>query len=1059
MKKKQVIIFYFFLLLAISGSSQKYNFKNYLPKINGLVQSQVKDIIQDGSGYLWIATYGGVCRFDGDQFISYKTTDGLISNEVTCISDRKNGEIWVGTRKGINIIKDGVVEEFNVLSDNEKVNLSGVSYIEFLDNDQIIVGKEMGQSLLLVGDSLIKKIGVTSCAKFDSGTLLIGTSDRGLYFTIDNDTIHLSVDNGLSSNDVTDLTFLDNNTFIVGTSTGLSFVKNGGVIQNSFSKKLSFIQDPITSVTYFNHQLCVAKSNEIYILNKDEQLVQLNSSNGLVNVYKNKVFIDREGVIWMGTDGEGLVAYYPSPFSEFGLSATEDDFVTTIIRSNNCDVLYGTRSGIFSIDSTSNEVIKLIDNSFVKEMAIDSTGTIWFFDRNKGLCKFDGVKVEEITLKNDLPQYDQAVDRINSKKTNLRGLWIDENQDIWVGCYQGIAVVNNKNELIRWYDGIKGLKNSGGIMSFYKDSSETLWMGCGNGLFYKHNDSIIKVEETYDNAIYSIREDIAGNMWCASDNGIAKIYIKGNCIKDVVWLNEQNGLSSSQFFTLEINSKDQVLAGSGVGIDKFSSHLTANNHIQNLKHYDAIDGFNGVECNSNCSVNLLNGTIWFGTIDGVYKYEQRKDLISNIAPELDLIDIRLDQEKMEAWNTKSGQYTDIIKAINPVFYYDQNQLTFDYIGIGMVNHQKIKYSYWLEGFDDNWYLTSQTSITYPNMSPGSYVFHIKAINADNIESDMLSYAFLVAPPFWETYWFYFIVIVIIITLFYIYIKLRERQLRFINIRLEKKVELRTSQLEKEKGKVEKQHREITKSINYAKRIQDTILPEEVLIKEYFKEFFVLNQPKDIVGGDFYWYRCFGNISVIATADCTGHGVPGGFMSMMGSLLLDKIIQRNNLDTAQILKDLNSEIIRVLNQNSGGELQDGMDIALCLVDKENKQLSFSGARNGIIIISGEKTSKIDADLFSVGGSFSKKSKEMKRDFKNNQLSFSEEDWVFMYSDGYFDQLSERNMTSLGMEKFKDILKECISTEMDKKEFLLQEFNAWKGDFPQIDDLLVMGFKLE
>ena len=170
MKKKQVIIFYFFLLLALSSSSQKYNFKNYLPKINGLVQSQVKDIIQDESGYLWIATYGGVCRFDGDKFVSWKTTDGLLSNEVTCISDRKNGEIWVGTRAGINIIKDGLVQEFNVLSTDE-LNLGWVSYIEFLDNNQILIGL-MRQTLLLEGDSLIKKIGQTSCAKFHSGTLL-----------------------------------------------------------------------------------------------------------------------------------------------------------------------------------------------------------------------------------------------------------------------------------------------------------------------------------------------------------------------------------------------------------------------------------------------------------------------------------------------------------------------------------------------------------------------------------------------------------------------------------------------------------------------------------------------------------------------------------------------------------------------------------------------------------------------------------------------------------------------------------------------------------------------
>ena len=1057
MKIIKISISFFLLFISILGASQKYNFKNYLPQINGLVQSQVKDIIQDESGYLWIATFGGVCRFDGDKFISFKTTDGLLSNEVTCISNRKNGEIWVGTRAGINIIKDGLVHEFNVLSKDE-VHVGWVSYIEFLDNNQILIGL-MSKTLLLEEDSLIKKIGPTTCAKFHSGTLLLGTSDSGLFSIKDNDTIQLNVDKGLASNHVMDITFSDNNTFIVGTESGLSFVKNGEVIQNYFSKQLSFLREPIYSVNFFNNQLCLAKSNDIYILKKDQQLIQLNNSNGLVMSHKSRVFMDREGVIWIGTDGEGLVAYYPSPFSEFGFSKSEDDFVTSIIRSNNGDILYGTRYGVFSIDSKSNEIVKLIDNSFVKEMAIDSLGNIWFFDRNKGLCRFDGVNVEKIILKNDLTSYGEAVDRINNLNTNLRGLWIDESKNIWIGCYQGVAVVNNENSLVKWYDAAKGLKNHGGIMSFYKDSADVLWMGCGNGLFYKHNDSIIKVEETLNNAIYSIREDKAGDIWCASDNGIFKVCKNENIIKDIIWLNEQNGLSSSQFFTLEINNNNQVLAGSGVGVDKFSTQLSTSNHIQNFKHYDAIDGFNGVECNSNCSLNLLNGTIWFGTIKGIYKYEEREDLISNIAPKLDLIDIRLDQHKMETWNTKSGDIVDIINAINPVLYYDQNHITFDYIGIGMINHQKIKYSYWLEGFDENWYFTSQTSITYPNISPGSYVFHLKAINADNIESDTINYPFIVAPPFWKTYWFYFAVVVIIITLFYIYIKLRERQLQFNNIRLEKKVELRTSQLKKEKGKVEKQHREITNSINYAKRIQDTILPEEELIKEYFNDFFVLHKPKDIVGGDFYWYRCFGNISVIATVDCTGHGVPGGFMSMMGSLLLDKIVQRKNLDTAQILKDLNNEIIRVLDQNSGGELQDGMDIALCLVDKENKQLSFSGARNGIVLISDGKISKIDADLFSVGGSFSKKSKKMKRDFKNNQFSFNEGDWVFMYSDGYYDQLSDKTMTSMGMEKFKDILKESVSNDLDKKEYLLQELDAWKGSFPQIDDLLVMGFKLE
>ena len=114
--------------------------------------------------------------------------------------------------------------------------------------------------------------------------------------------------------------------------------------------------------------------------------------------------------------------------------------------------------------------------------------------------------------------------------------------------------------------------------------------------------------------------------------------------------------------------------------------------------------------------------------------------------------------------------------------------------------------------------------------------------------------------------------------------------------------------------MEKKNNQILQSIKYAKRIQGSILPDQDVLNNFFRNHFVFYQPKDVVGGDFYWFRSFGDVAAIATVDCTGHGVPGGFMSMMGSLLLDKIVQENNLDTAQILDQLNKEIIRVLKQD-------------------------------------------------------------------------------------------------------------------------------------------------
>ena len=262
---------------------------------------------------------------------------------------------------------------------------------------------------------------------------------------------------------------------------------------------------------------------------------------------------------------------------------------------------------------------------------------------------------------------------------------------------------------------------------------------------------------------------------------------------------------------------------------------------------------------------------------------------------------------------------------------------------------------------------------------------------------------------------------------------------------------------KQKLIIEANQKHITDNITYAKKIQKTLLPDNELIKEFFKNHFVFFQPKDIVGGDFYWFRSFGDIAVVACVDCTGHGVAGGFMSMMGSLLLDKIIQNDKLNSEEILSELNSEIIRVLKQEGSGKIQDGMDLSLCIIDRKKKELHYSGARNGIYVIDDKQVKLYKADMLPAGGLFSKKSRQMSRSFTSKSISLTENNWVIMYTDGYYDQLGFDDR-SMGSEKFKEILKELYTIESDKEAFLLKEFNDFKGETPQIDDLLVMGFTL-
>ncbi|MEC9159882.1 MAG: hypothetical protein VX710_05655, partial [Bacteroidota bacterium] len=147
-----------------------------------------------------------------------------------------------------------------------------------------------------------------------------------------------------------------------------------------------------------------------------------------------------------------------------------------------------------------------------------------------------------------------------------------------------------------------------------------------------------------------------------------------------------------------------------------------------------------------------------------------------------------------------------------------------------------------------------------------------------------------------------------------------------------------------------------------------------------------------------------------------------------------------------------------DQKDGGEIQDGMDLSICVINKNTKEMSFSGARNGILIDHNGKLERYEANLIPVGGTFSKKSIEMKREYTNHQIKIKENSWVYMYSDGFQDQLSGTKMTSLGINKFEEILQETSVRRNEKTKFLEDEFDEWKGEFPQIDDLLIIGFQV-
>lgn len=269
--------------------------------------------------------------------------------------------------------------------------------------------------------------------------------------------------------------------------------------------------------------------------------------------------------------------------------------------------------------------------------------------------------------------------------------------------------------------------------------------------------------------------------------------------------------------------------------------------------------------------------------------------------------------------------------------------------------------------------------------------------------------------------------------------------------LEKTVSDRTLELKKVLIKVNKQKNEITESIHYAKRIQKAILPPNKLIKDYFKDFFILYHPKDIVAGDFYWFEKVQDEIVFSVADCTGHGVSGAMVSIVCHNALNRAIcEFNLLDPAEILDKVKELVIETF-EKSEEQVLDGMDIALCSLNLETKILKFAGANNPLYIIRNDELVEIKPDRQPIG------KYDVETKFTPHQFQLEKGDKIYIFTDGFPDQFGGESGKKFKYQPFKKLLLSIQNLSMAEQELKLREsFNDWKGKLDQVDDVTIIGF---
>ncbi|MCD6200200.1 MAG: SpoIIE family protein phosphatase [Bacteroidales bacterium] len=271
----------------------------------------------------------------------------------------------------------------------------------------------------------------------------------------------------------------------------------------------------------------------------------------------------------------------------------------------------------------------------------------------------------------------------------------------------------------------------------------------------------------------------------------------------------------------------------------------------------------------------------------------------------------------------------------------------------------------------------------------------------------------------------------------------------------KREELR-EEMERQRDEITRQRNEIIESIQYASLIQTSLLPQKKLIDKVFPRNFVLYLPKNIVSGDFYWMVSRGRKAYFAVADCTGHGVPGALMSILGISFLNEIVtMHDNLPANRILNLLREMVMKALHQTGDStEALDGMDISLCIYDQEKMILQYAGANHPIYIIRGEVVIEYKPDRMPIGVSGIEE-----QPFTNQYVELKKNDTLYLFTDGYVDQFGGSEGKKFKFDPFRTLLLKIARLPMkSQKKILLETFEKWKGEFIQVDDILVMGIKI-